>query len=296
MNHNNNCQADEISLLKIIKYLCTTKIRNPITFEQIKIWLKQFKQGPERILALLILRNLIYRTSGQLDSSLKQALKSAATSFIPQGLIRGNVDWRDVLNGSVAGLDFYYGPPKHEFSLPGKSGEIISRRLKFCDPMNKFKLSYPSQFSALKPEERYLLIDDWTFTGQQLIEFIGANGQFLIQGTQGGIVVGLAHEYAIKSLADAYPNVPLFCGEKITSQECFEAMSKNWIDDGVWPYLDVTPLNLYMEIVGRAKFDNDSPLGYGNLGCMVACEYGVPDNSLQLLWDRSASWNPLFER
>lgn len=296
MNLNINSHADDIYLQKVNKYLCTTKIRHPMTVEQTKAWLKQFSTGPERTLALLILRYLIYRTVSQLDSSFKQALKAAATSFIPPGFMREDIDWRDVLNGKVAGLDFYYGPPKQEFSRPGKSGEIVSRQLKFCDLSSKFKLEYPDQFTALKPNERYLLIDDGSFTGEQLICFIRTSGQFLLQGNQSGIVVGLAHESAIKALADAYPTIPLFCGEKITHQGCFEAVSKNWIEDGLWTYTGITPLNQYLEIVDKAKFADKLPLGYGNWGCMVAYEHGVPDNSLQLLWDRSARWNPLFVR
>lgn len=38
------------------------------------------------------------------------------------------------------------------------------------------------------------------------------------------------------------------------------------------------------------------PFGFGNLGCMIAYEHGIPDDSLQLLWDESETWKPLFER
>lgn len=38
------------------------------------------------------------------------------------------------------------------------------------------------------------------------------------------------------------------------------------------------------------------PLGYGNLGCLIAYDHGIPDDSLQLLWDKSESWNPLVAR
>ena len=296
MNLNSNRPVDDIKLQKIIKYLCTTGIRRPMTIEQSKAWLKQFSQGPEKTLALLILRYLIYRTTSQLDSSFKQALKAAAMSFITKEYVKEDIDWRDVLNGKVAGLDFYYGPPKNEYSPPGKSGEIISRQLRFCDLSNKFKLSYPDQFNTLKTNERYLLIDDGSFTGDQLIQFIGSSGSFLLQKDQCGIVVGLAHESAIEALADKYPTIPLFYGEKITPQECFKVMANNWIDDGMWPYPDITPFEQYMKIVEKAKFADNLPLGYGGRGCMVAYEHGVPDNSLQLLWDKSANWNPLFVR
>lgn len=296
MNLNNTCPADDITLLKTIKLLCTTGIRHPLTIEQIKVWLKQFRQGPEKTLALLILRHLIYRTSDQLGSSLKQALKSAATSFIPLGHTKEDIDWRDVFNGKVLGLDFYYGPPKHQFTPPGKSGEIISRQIKLCFPIGNFKLEYPEQFSRLKDNERYLLVDDGTFTGEQLITFITGSGQFLLQNNQGGIVVGLAHEAAIKALASAFPTIPVFYGEKISPQECFVSLSERWVSDSTWSFSDISPLEQYNKIVEEAKFEKCLPLGYGNLGCMVAYEHGVPDDSLQLLWCESESWIPLFKR
>lgn len=292
----NNSYADDINLQKIVRLLCTRKIRHPMTVEQIKVWLNQFSQGPEKTLALLILRYLIYRTSNQLDSSFTQALKAAAINFIPAAVTRENTNWRDVLNGTIGGMDFYYGPLRHRDSRPGKSGELVSRRLKFCDLSSQFKLAYPDQVTELKANEKYLLIDDGAFTGDQLSVFLKSSGQFLLNANQSGIVVGLIHENAKKTLSEAYPTIPLFYGEQITSQECFEAMAQHWLEDGIWQYSEITPLEQYMRIVKRAKFSDRLPLGYGNLGCMVAYEHGVPDNSLQLLWDRSKTWTPLFPR
>ena len=296
MNLNSYGQSDDINLLKTIRKLCTTKIRHPMTIEQTKAWLNQFSLGPERTLGLLILRYLIYRTAAQLDSSFKQALKAAAMSFVPSGFAVENINWRDVLNGKVAGLDFNYGPPKQGTSRPGKSGELMSRQLKFCDPLSKFKLSYPDAFSFTNANQRYLVIDDGTFTGLQIKEFFMISGAHLAQTNQCGIVVGLAHEDAILEIGNAYPNIPIFYGEKITHQECFKAMCENWIEDGMWPYHEVSPLVLYRELVQRAGFGDNLPLGFGDLGGMVAYEHGIPDNSIQLLWDRSSKWTPLITR
>lgn len=54
MNMNNNNFADELNLLRIIKSLCVTRIRSPMSTEQAKAWLNQFDKGPEKTLALLI--------------------------------------------------------------------------------------------------------------------------------------------------------------------------------------------------------------------------------------------------
>lgn len=288
---------DDVNLKKIIKLLCTTKIRQPLSFEQTKAWLKQFDQGPELTLALLILRFLIYRTSDQLASSLKQALKLATRNFTEQSYLSETYDWREILNGTSEELVFYFGPAKHEFTAPGKSGEIIARLLKSCIGLDSSKLSYPDQFTKLTPKERYFLVDDGLYTGHQLNDFIHLHGGFMTSCSQAGIVVALAHDSGIALLKSNYPNIPVFYGEKITSKNCFEAISEEWIEDKVWPYKDITPLDQYLEIVkNKARFKDATPLGYGNLGCLVAYDHGIPDDSLQLLWDKSESWNPLIAR
>lgn len=294
---NNSNSADELNLLRIIKSLCVTKIRSPMSTEQTKAWLNQFDKGPEKILALLILRFLIYRTSDQLKSSLKQAFKSAATSFIPTGYTPDNIDWRDVLTGKIADLKFSYGPAKHDDTRPGKSGEVISRLLKFCIPLDDQQLIYPDKLSKLNENQRYLLIDDGIYTGTQLSIFIREGGSFMVGNGQAGIVVGLAHEEAIQNLQKAFSSIPIFYGEKITPKECFVEISTEWVSNGLWQFSDISPIDQYNAIVEKkGNFENPAPLGFGNLGCMIAYEHGIPDNSLQLLWGKSDTWNPLFER
>lgn len=296
MDINNNNSADELHLLRVIKSLNVTKIRSPMTFEQTKAWLNQFEKGAEKTLALLILRFLIYRTSDQLKSSLKQAFKDAATSFIP----RDNtlcVDWRSVLEGKVADLTFSYGPVKQDDTRPGKSGEVISRLLKHCIPLDGSQLIYPNASTILNKNQRYLLVDDGIYTGTQLSTFLHAEGNFMVGNRQSAIVVGFAHEDAIKNLSNRFPSVPIFYGEKITAKECFKEMSEDWVKNGLWQYSNISPIDQYHLIVKRnfnSTFSN--PLGFGDLGCMIAYDHGIPDNSLQLLWDKSDSWNPLFER
>lgn len=247
---------DDVNLKKIIKLLCTTKIRQPLNFEQTKAWLKQFDQGPELTVALLILRFLIYRTSDQLASSLKQALKLATRNFTEQSCLSETYDWREILNGTSEELVFYFGPAKHEFTAPGKSGEIIARLLKSCIGLDSSKLSYPDQFTKLASKERYFLVDDGIYTGHQLNEFIHLHGSFMTSCSQTGIVVAIAHDTGISLFKNNYPNIPIFYGEKITSKNCFETISKEWIDDGIWPYTEITPLEQYFEIVkNKAKFE-----------------------------------------
>lgn len=285
---------DEIKLKQAIKLLCSTGVRRPLQFERIKTWLNQFDSGPEQALGLLILRHLIYRTHDQIESTLAQALRHTAMHFVQDEKNRQERHWYDILTGGT-GLSFSFGPPSHQNTVPGKSGEVIIRLLK-----NKLKI--PSQLicypevSQLSPNERFILVDDGTFTGEQLSNYIDAFSSWFHTPGQTGIVVSIAHQTALDNLSKQYPNIPVFYGEKITKQDGLEALSQTWIDSGRWKYEHVTPIEVYEHVAQAKAGFAAAPLGFGSLGLMVAYEHGVPDDSLQLLWNESATWMPLFDR
>lgn len=267
-----------------------------MTMEGVKTWLNQFDAGPEQTLALLILRHLIYRTNDQIESSLTQALRRMALHFILDDADRENCRWRDVLKGQT-NLNFYFGPPAHEYTQPGKSGELIIRLLKQIFPIDSNQIQYPGSVTQLNKDERYLIIDDATFTGDQLTAAIQRFQGMMKTSGQTGIVVSIAHEKAIEKLQQNFPDIPLFYGEKMTTQDGLLALSKRWVDEGHWTYEDISPYEVYLSIIERkCKFKVKQPLGYAGLGLLVAYEHGVPDDSLQFLWDKSEKWTPLFNR
>jgi len=291
--------SDQLNLKRTVKQLCASKVRYPLNSERVRRWLNQFDEGSEKQIALLILRFLLYRNSSQLSSSLKQAFKNAASHFMPTSLKPSKTGWKSVLSGQAGALDFLYGPPNHAYTKPGKSGEIISRLVKSCIPIRSEQLSYPKDITQLQSRERFLLIDDATYTGQQLIDFIADSASFMRRNNNStGIVVAIAHQKALGQIKKSYPHIPVFYGELITENECFPKMCSDWVKSGLWSTeYNISPMEQYLEIVKhKGKFSLDEPLGYGGLGCLTAYEHGVPDDTLQLLWDKSESWQPLFER
>nr|WP_198293826.1 hypothetical protein [Dechloromonas agitata] len=268
-----------------------------MTMERVKTWLNQFLTEQEKILGLLILRHLVFRTNDQLVSSLRQALRRAGKYFLPSDLNPEVANWKDVIEGRVDSIEMIYGPPTHDYTPPGKSGELIVRVLTSKLGIKKGQLQYPVQITNLTPKERYLLVDDGVYTGDQLSDFISQRGGFLADGDQSGIVVALAHETAINKFSEKFPKLPIFYGEMLTKSDGFSALSRVWVDSGVWPYTDISPEDLYMKIYERHEpFEKNSPLGYGNLGLLVAYEHGIPDDSVELLWGVSATWTPLIGR
>ena len=287
-------EFDQLALERAVRALCKVGVRSsPLSLERVKAWVNQFDSEAERTLAWLILRHLVYRTAHQLGSSMRQALKQAALHFLDSAGLMQDQIWHDALAGKVAGLSFYCGPPTGAwFTKPGKSGEVVTRWVNRNYQVEKF---YPNDITQLSPNERYLVVDDGAYTGQQLIEFL-ENWRDDYSDGRVSIVVGLAHERAIESVQGRFPHVRVFCGEMLTEKNSLRWLSSRWIADGQWPYPG-TPIDTYLDLCQRrGPFERGAPEGFGSLGLMVAFEHGIPDDSLQLLWDHSGQWSPLMER
>lgn len=286
---------DQLALEKAVRALCRVEIRRtPLSLERTKAWVNQFVGDREKCLAWLILRHLVYRTGAQLESSLRQAIKEAATHFLRLSLDSRDGDWRQALAGKLPGLKFYCGPPTlNSITLPGKSGELMTRVVNRNYGVEKY---YPHDITTLQPEERYLVVDDGAYTGQQLIEFL-QNWRDDYSNGNVAIVVGLAHQQAVSSLQQQFPSVPLFFGELLTERNSLKRLSDQWVADGQWLFSEDTPHDTYMDICRqKGPFEKPVPEGFGSLGLMVAFEHGIPDDSLQLLWSKSTNWIPLIEK
>jgi hypothetical protein len=286
---------DQLSVERAVHALSRSNVRSPLSVERIKVWVKQFQGDEEKTLAWLILRNLIFRTNEQLQSSMRQALKQAALHFLDQVGQRETVAWTDALKGA-AGLDFYCGPPslvQYGMGQPGKSGDVIARAINQRYGVQK---QFPSGISVLSEKERFIVVDDGTYTGMQLETFLRSWEQDYSCGRV-AIAVGMAHQTACAHLRVQFPEVPLFHGELLTPETCFAALSQKWIDTKQWIY-DKTPVEVYAEVHKRAQpfKEGNGGNGYGDIGALVAFSHGVPDDSIQLLWGVSDTWKPLVER
>jgi hypothetical protein len=286
---------DQLALERAVRSLCKAEIRRaPLSLERAKAWINQFEGEAEKSLAWLILRHLIYRTGAQLESCLRQALKDAVTHFLKASTVGVDADWKEALAGRLAGLCFFCGPPTVDgISKPGKSGEVVTRIVSRSYKVEKW---YPHDVTNLNDDERYLIVDDGAYTGEQLISFLDGWMDDYAQ-RKVGIVVGLAHQHAVEKLRERHPDVPLFYGELLTEKNSLQSLSDRWVSDGQWSHSGATPLETYRSIIHRiGPFGEAAAEGFGSLGLMVAFEHGIPDDSLQLLWDRSANWVPLIER
>jgi hypothetical protein len=176
---------------------------------------------------------------------------------------------------------------------PGKSGDVMARAINQRYGIEK---QFASGINVLSEKERFIVVDDGTYTGRQLETFLRSWDQDY-SGGRVAIAVGMAHQTACQHLRVQFPEVPLFHGELLTPDTCFAALSRKWIDTKQWMY-DKTPLEVYAEVHKRAQpfKDGNGGQGYGGIGALVAFSHGVPDDSIQLLWGVSETWKPLVER
>lgn len=286
---------DQLAVERAVHLLSRTGVRAPLNIERIKRWVKQFQSQAEKTLAWLILRNLIFRTNEQLLSSMRQALKQATIHFVEQQGSQGEVAWGDALRGST-GLSISCGPPSlatRGFVPPGKSGELMAR---LVNQRYRIDKHFPSEINVLAPDERFIVVDDGTYTGVQLCTFL-RNWDIDFSQRRVAIAVSMAHKTACQTLRDEFPTVPMFYGELLAPEMCFTALCQRWVETGQWRY-ETPPIDVYAEVHRRNQpFEKGNGAGgYGDIGALIAFEHGVPDDSIQLLWDTSRTWQPLVDR
>ncbi len=286
---------DQLAVERAVHLLSRTGVRAPLNIERIKRWVKQFQSQAEKTLAWLILRNLIFRTNEQLLSSMRQALKQATIHFVEQQGSQGEVAWGDALRGST-GLSISCGPPSlatRGFVPPGKSGELMAR---LVNQRYRIEKHFPSEINVLTPDERFIVVDDGTYTGVQLCTFL-RNWDIDFSQRRVAIAVSMAHKTACQALKDEFPTVPMFYGELLAPEMCFTSLCQRWVETGQWRY-ETPPIDVYAEVHRRNQpFEKgNGASGYGDVGALIAFEHGVPDDSIQLLWDTSRTWQPLVDR
>ena len=286
---------DQLAVERAVHLLSRTGVRAPLNIERIKRWVKQFQSQAEKTLAWLILRNLIFRTNEQLLSSMRQALKQATIHFVEQQGSQGEVAWGDALRGST-GLSISCGPPSlatRGFVPPGKSGELMAR---LVNQRYRIEKHFPSEINVLTPDERFIVVDDGTYTGVQLCTFL-RNWDIDFSQRRVAIAVSMAHKTACQALRDEFPTVPMFYGELLAPEMCFTSLCQRWVETGQWRY-ETPPIDVYAEVHRRNQpFEKGNGAGgYGDVGALIAFEHGVPDDSIQLLWDTSRTWQPLVDR
>lgn len=295
MNFNSNI----LQLKREIKNLCDIDLWDNLSFENVKIWLKQFQSDEEKLLGHLIVRNLIVRNDKQMTQLLLQAIRRSINYFVKEE-DRYRFSWQQILIDDYNHKKFYMGPVNFNtqgFGIPGKSGEIIIPLLRKYVPRGRFQ--YPDLYvDGLRANEGYFLIDDAILSGQQIEECISRlySRLMLTPDASSALVVGIAHEEALRYLKEKLPNLKVFYGELLKTESSFTNLCEKWINTSMWPSHYPHPMMVYEDICLRANFAEKHHLGHVNQALLLCYSYGTPDNTIQILRDNSLTWSRLVSR
>lgn len=286
-----------LQLKREIKQLSEIDLWDNMTYETVKIWLRQFTSPEETLLGHLIVRNLIIRNKKQMTQLMQQAIRRAISHFVKEE-DRYRFNWLQILNEGYNSKIFYMGPVNFNidgYGKPGKSGEVIMPLLKKFVPRTNFQ--YPDSYkNGLNAKEAFFLVDDAVLSGHQIEQWINRYYKDLMTSPDSALVVGLAHEEALDYLKNKLPDLNIFYGELLLKEYSFLNLCNKWCDSGIWPKEYQSPLEVFNGINERADFLYKAPLGHLNQALLLAYSYGTPDNTIQILRENSSNWECLVSR
>lgn len=292
---------DSRKILRDIDDIAAIGFWQGLTRDRIRSWLNQFQAGDEKLLAALILRNLIYRSKEHVVASLRQAMERGLGELARLGGVSLPLDWSTLCNGTHTQLNVRFAPVGWRDMAPGKSGQLLSRWVRRHLRVAEGCVINPWDFPAQRsPAHRLVFVDDTLGSGHQFEECIDANG--LAQAVSDGVVgyvPAIAHSDGITHLRGLYPNLILTPAECLDASHCFRSLCKVWDADKVRYPFSRSPWNVYIGLVARiGPFEGRqaSPLGYEDMDLLLGLEEAAPDNAIPILWDRSSKWKPLLDR
>jgi hypothetical protein len=291
--------SDAITSLKRESHqLCKFGLRHDFSTDDFQRWATQFSGQEEQLLAYLILRYLTYRSKRQLLSSFSQALYSATNELAPS---ISHLTLVDRFN-TEQGLRVILTPVSPSgagggYVAPGGSSEVMLREVRQLLRMGSSQTGFLDQATVPLSNEWFIAVDDAVLSGDQCVERLTCCGMTEKDEVRKrlAICVAIAHETALSTIARTFPDIRVFYGERISSENSVASYLAKWAaDSDVWPSV-TPPQDVYKRVLDRA-FPDRTTTSYADQDLLLAYEHGVPDNSCALLWEKSPTWQPLFQR
>lgn len=259
---------------------------NRISFDNVVTWLNNFAEE-DRDLALRLLGYMNFFTSDRIYQSIYNALDKLHKET-QEGKIK-IISIRKIKKGS-------------EGITGGQSGHLIAyyaRKASEAVCKTKIKVIREEDLKRLHKTKKYkiVLIDDIFGTGETFLDFYDY------------IKESIAPNWEIAALAVAYMplaekkmrrrNIKVY-GEPIISifQAIREAGMKDSTNESIYKKLSIK----YGKKLYKAKDGNIKTLGYKNSQALIVFEYGVPNNTLPIIWSskkenkKGIDWFPVFAR
>lgn len=256
----------------------------------IREWLKNFKEE-DREVALRLLGYMNIFTTDRVYASLRYSLEQLLKDT-PHGKIKilGIRDIGDEKEG------IFGGQSGHMISYYAKktAKEVNEKRIKVVDEefLKKQKETHPDKQYTI------VLLDDIFGTGDTVVEYYKAIKDSLISDSWKTAAMAVAYmPIAAKKLNRL--NIAVY-GEQIIS--IFQAIRDAGMEDSNMEPMYKKLAIKYGKKLYKAKEGNIKTLGYKNSRALVGFEYGVPNNTLPIIWSsknensNGEPWYPIFVR
>lgn len=259
-------------------------------------WLGNFGSDEERYLCAQLLANLTFRS----EEMVKSALKHILMCILPCELRRAGIDCGDLEN-FVEELE--RGPDNVPFRFVqtgdvkgkvGKSGPAMMRGLHRLGGVSNNLLCDMSKIDKLPKEVRCLVfVDDVVGSGKQFSDFAEQFQLSELSASKHLIYCPLAaYQGGVEALEKSCPWLRLCPVEQFDESHRFyrRDAAGRWALDGSNSVDDVKAMVKRIQVdadLAHSEFERDLLLGFHN---------STPNNTISLLWAKSARWSPLLVR
>lgn len=286
-----NAPQISLSTHERTKQLCALNLL-PIPSVRLEGWWAQFVTLEERFFASAVLKQLIFRTDPQFDSS----IASIFYGELNRACFPGQHDGHLV---SVLRQRHKCGicliPVIRDSDPPTKSGPLVLRRVQKALGLATAHFYWPWLVPA--DAKVIIFIDDILGSGAQFNRFLKLWNFRDRSDVKLIYAPAVAHETGIRAVRDESPQVDIITAEKLGNDHGF-------FSEKVWMRLASSTISAAEAKAWYESFADSrgltpgiGKLGSGGLALTIGFEHGTPNNSLPLLWyGASGAWVPLLER
>jgi len=273
---------------------------------EIQDWINNF-DDEDQLMALNIALGIKFYSKELIRSSLVALSKKIVTYLCEENNeLRGDLYTSDDINESKKLINNFV----EKNCLFVSFGDACSSGAMLLYYYNKhldFDKINSTSLCELFTEDKYnsysyiFLIDDFIGTGDQAVEtwYEKKCGSSLGEFSQQfplkkiALTVLVASEIGIDEIENdiGKDNIKIIANDMITQKmNTFSPYSSLFKDSTSRSKARVSLYNLGKELNPRF------PLGYGSMALTIAFSHNTPDNTLPVIWKKTNSWQPLFER
>lgn len=292
----NNRDEIQIKIKNTIISLCENKIWT-LDPDIVLGWLSNFKNDKDHLyLAHLILDKVIFRSNEMLKSSYHYFFCTTLRQSMPK-FIREKYDISSFVNElskrSILKNYIRIMPVLDNNTTLTESGAGILRTLQ-SKLHDTYTLNPNDEFSTFSEECLVVIIDDFIGSGHQYENFL--NETKIHEKISNLIYVpAMALESGYDYLTKKFPNLNIHPLEIISNDINFFSNKKNYISNDKNLNRD-DALKIYEDIKTKNKIKLPDWSGRDNAGLPLIFEWGVPNQSLGILYHHQDNWTQLHSR